>query len=117
MTDTIPITKRLSGIPPGRCIHTEKEKLPMPELSAIADKMIVEYDRLGTLGRDIEAPDWELFNSLDEQLWETPAATIGDLAAKARVLDKRLRIDGEAHSTSDQVWDLIDELLALSARS
>jgi len=83
----------------------------------IADKMLVEYDRIGAHGRDIEPSEWKLYDSLDAELWEIPATSINDLATKARVLDQRLRINGEAHSESDRVWCLIDELLAMAVQS
>ena len=91
--------------------------LPNTTLAQLADQICVEYDRLGTLGRDIEDLDWQLFVELDKQLWSTPSASIDDLAAKARVLDKRLRINGEPHSISENQWDLVDDLLALAVRS
>ena len=90
---------------------------PTHTLARLADQMCAEYDRLGTLGRDIEASDWELYDLLDNELWETPATSINDLAIKARVLDQRCRINGEGHSTGDGVWNLIDELLAMAVRS
>jgi hypothetical protein len=85
----------------------------------IAAKMLVEYDHIGGHGRDIEPSEWELYDSLDAELWEIPATSINDLAAKARVLDQRLRTNGEggAHSDDDRVWDLIDELLAMGVQS
>jgi hypothetical protein len=86
-------------------------------LALLANQICAEHDRLGTLGRDIEDSDWELYRSLNDQLWETPAASISDLAAKARILDKECRIDGIPHSTSTRVWDLIDELLAMAVQS
>ena len=86
-------------------------------LARLADQICAEYDQIGGLDRDIKAADWKSFELLDKQLWETPAASIGDLAAKARVLDKRLRINGEAHSKSQKVWQLIDELLAMAVQS
>jgi hypothetical protein len=81
----------------------------------IAGKMIAEYDRLGTLGRDIEGEDWKTYDALDEQLWELPSQSIDDVTAKARVLDQRLRCGGKVHSVLhvDFAWDVIDDLLAL----
>ena len=90
---------------------------PDQALSRLADQICAEHDRIGTLGRDIDPSDRELYNSLDAELWETPATSINDLAAKARVLDQNLRTDGIAHSENDKVWDLIDELLAMAVQS
>jgi hypothetical protein len=75
---------------------------PTNTLGQLVDQICAEYHRLGTLGRDIKASDWKLFDSLDEQLWKAPAMSISDLAAKARVLDKRCRTDGQVHSISDR---------------
>jgi hypothetical protein len=85
----------------------------------IAGKMLVEYDRLGTLGRDIEDDDRETYDSLHAQLWGTPAQSIGGAIAKARVLDQRLRHRGEQHSALNEsyAWQIIDDLLALGAQS
>jgi len=90
---------------------------PGQALSRLADQICDEYVRLGTLGRDIEPSDWELYDSLDDELWEIPATSINDLATKARVLDQGLRTNGEAHSESGKVWRLIDELLAMAVQS
>jgi hypothetical protein len=85
----------------------------------IADKMLVGYDRLGTLGRDIEDWDWEPYCSLSEQLWETPASSIDGIIAKARVLDQRLRCAREPHTVLKEsyAWQIVDDLLALRAQS
>jgi hypothetical protein len=84
------------------------------ELLKIADKMVAEYDRLETLDRDIEAGDWVTYDALHEQLWNTPARSIEGVIAKARILDQRLRIDGEPHSVLDsgRAWHIINDLLA-----
>jgi hypothetical protein len=85
---------------------------PATALSKFADQICLEYDRLGTLDRDLEDSDWKLFNSLSEQLWQTRSTSINDLAAKARVLDKMCRIDGEvrpipARSTAGSIYIVI----------
>jgi hypothetical protein len=96
--------------PPRRAINKTVE---------IANKMIAEYDRLGTLGRDIEGEDWEIYDALDEQLWELPSQSVDDVTAKARVLDQRLRCGGKVHSVLhvDFAWDIIDGLLASQVSS
>jgi hypothetical protein len=83
------------------------------------NKMIAEYDRLGTLGRDIEKEDWETYDALEEQLWELPSQSIDDVTAKARVLDQQHRRGGKVHSVLhvDFAWDVIDDLLALQVQS
>ena len=78
--------------------------VPSRTLAQLADQICAEWDRLGTIERELEDEHWRQFNPLSEQLWSTPASSIHDLAAKARVLDKRLRIDGEVHSGSDDIW-------------
>jgi hypothetical protein len=90
---------------------------PTDELVQLANQMCAAYDRLGTLGRNIEESDWELYDSLGEQLWETPANSISGVIAKARVVDQFCRIDGEPHSTTDRLWDVIDDLLAMGVQS
>jgi hypothetical protein len=83
--------------------------LPTSTLSDLADQICAEWDRLGTLHRDLEDSDWSLFDSLDRQLSETPATSLADFAAKARVLDKKFRINGELHSIADgELWRLVD---------
>jgi hypothetical protein len=54
---------------------------------------------------------------VNKQLWGTPATSIRDLGAKARVLDKQCRIDGKPHGTNARQWDLVDDLLALAVQS
>jgi hypothetical protein len=85
----------------------------------IADKMLVEYEHLGTLDRDIEAEDWETYEALDDQLWETPAQSMDGVIAKARVLDQRFRCEGEPHSVLhvSLAWQIVDDLLALGVQS
>jgi hypothetical protein len=36
---------------------------PINALAQLADQICAEYDRLGTLDRDIENADWKLFDS------------------------------------------------------
>jgi hypothetical protein len=93
--------------------------VPTDESIQIAEKMIVEYDRLGTFDRDFETGDWATYDSLNEQLGKTPARSIEGVIAKARILDQRLRIDGEPHSVLDsgRAWHIIDDLLALRVQS
>jgi hypothetical protein len=50
-------------------------------------------------------------------VWSAPAASIDELATKARVLDKKYRENGKPHSVMDDVWKLIDEILAMAVRS
>jgi hypothetical protein len=90
---------------------------PDSKIVQIADRMIVEYDRLGTLDRDIEVSDCELYDALNEELWATPSSSIDGLIAKARILDKTCRYKGQPHSESSHFWDLIDNLLALGVQS
>jgi hypothetical protein len=92
---------------------------PSDKVAEIADKMLVEYDRLGTPGRDIEAKDWDRYDTLHGQLWEIPAQSIAGVIGKARVLDQRLRCGGEPHSVLDQgyAWKIVDDLLALGVQS
>ena len=79
--------------------------------------MLAEWDRLGT--PDTEDEDWKTYDYLRDQLAKTPARSIDGVIAKARVLDQRLRCNGEAHSilAEDHAWPIIDDLLALEARS
>jgi hypothetical protein len=92
---------------------------PTDTLSQLADQICAEWDRLGMPndGEDYEDSDWAVFNSLRDRLWSTPSGSISDLAAEARVLDKTLRINGDARSYSDRQWDFVEDVLALAVRS
>jgi hypothetical protein len=106
----------ITGTVPVSLIEADEHPQRTPDkIVEIAGKMIAEYDRLGTLGRDIEGEDWKTYDALDEQLWELPSQSIDDVTAKARVLDQRLRCGGKVHSVLhvDFAWDVIDDLLAL----
>jgi hypothetical protein len=100
-------------------LHKNGPPAPSDKVVEIADKMLVEYDRLGTPGGDIEAKDWERYDTLHVQLWEIPAQSIAGAIGKARVLDQRLRCGGEPHSVLDQsyAWKIVDDLLALGVQS
>jgi hypothetical protein len=80
-------------------------------LSRMADQITAEWKRIGKngleLNRDLEASDWQTFDMLAKQLWATPSRCIGDLAAKARVLDL------ERGSVSEEQWLLVDDILAM----
>jgi hypothetical protein len=91
--------------------------VPNTTFAQLADQICAKWDRFDTFDRDIEESDCQLLDALDERLWSTPSASISDLAAKARVLDKRLRINGKPHSVNERQWDLVDDLLALAVRS
>jgi hypothetical protein len=113
----------LNGDPSGMiCYHAKYVAPPRnvpDEVAQIADNMLGEYDRLGTLGRNIEPEDWETYDSLDKQLWKTPAKSIDGVIAKARVLDQRYRLEGKPHSILKKhlVWRIVDDVLALGVQS
>jgi hypothetical protein len=112
------IAAAITGTVPVSLIEADEHpRRTTNKIVEIADKMIAEYHRLGTLGRDIEKEDWETYDALEEQLWE-PSQSIDDVTAKARVLDQRLRCGGKVHSVLhvDFAWDAIDDLLALQVQ-
>jgi hypothetical protein len=47
------------------------------------------------------------------------ARSIEGVIAKARVIDQRLRINGEAHRVfqAEYAWHMVDDLLALAVQS
>jgi hypothetical protein len=89
------VAAAITGTVPVSLIEADEHpRRTADKIVEVADKMIAEYDRLGTLGRDIEGEDWGTYDALEEQLWELPSQSIDDVTAKARVLDQRLRGGG-----------------------
>jgi hypothetical protein len=86
---------------------------PRASLTEIADAFCAAYDNLNLLDRDIEDSNLSLY----KRVWSAPAASIDELATKARVLDKKYRENGKPHSVTDDVWKLIDEIPAMAVRS
>jgi hypothetical protein len=103
---------------PALAVPAVAGSVPNNTLSQLADWICAEYDRLGTINdRDITLSDLELYDTLTCQFWDTPATSISDFAAKARVLDKGCRLYGEVHSDNARLWDFIDELMAMERKS
>jgi hypothetical protein len=107
-----------------RCIPSSNGEFtmydPTPEdndtkLVVLADKIIQEFDHLGTLDRDIEAEDWVIVDALSDEMWKTPARSIRGVVAKARVLDHRFRENGKAHSVPHPDWvrNILSDLIPL----
>jgi hypothetical protein len=87
------------------------------KLVALADEIRKAWNDVGNEADDSAASRalWGKINEATDAMDEIRACSIRGLAAKARVADLFLRVNGEPHSEGPSVWSVIDDLLAIGS--
>jgi hypothetical protein len=69
----------------------------------------------GNAPEDIESATWDRVGEIEEEMFNIPARSVSGVVAKARVVHRLLRDNGQIHSKikRQHAWSIIDDLLAM----